>query len=65
MLPAENDEKVLEMIRNMHNTGAIINFHIIVGLATGVVLANDRILLKENRGTLNLLLDGVEVSSKD
>ena len=38
MLPAEIDEKVLEMIRNMRNAEAVINFHIVVGLATGIVL---------------------------
>ena len=31
MLSAENDEKVLEMIRNMRNAGAVINFNSAVG----------------------------------
>ena len=52
MLPAEIDEKVLEMIRNMCNEGAVISFHTVVGLATGIVLVNDRTLLKENFGTV-------------
>ena len=43
MLPAEIDEKVLEMIRNIRNAGVVINFHTVIGLATGIVLANDRI----------------------
>ena len=47
MLPAEIDEKVLEKIRSMRNTAVVINFHIVVGLVTGIVLANDRTLLKE------------------
>ena len=51
MLPAEIDEKVLKMIRNMRDAGAVINFHTVVGLATGIVLANDRTLLKKNGGT--------------
>ena len=38
----------------MRNAGAVVNFHIIVGLATGIVLANDRTLLKENRVTVEL-----------
>ena len=46
MPPAEIDEKVLEMIRNMRNAVSVINFHTVVGLATGIVLANDRTLLK-------------------
>ena len=52
MLPAEIDEKVLEMIRNMRNTGAVINFHTVVDLTTGIVLPNDRTLLKENGDTV-------------
>ena len=52
MVPAEIDEKVLEMIRNMCNAGVVINFHTVVGLATGVVLTNYRTLLKENGGTV-------------
>ena len=56
MLPAEIDEKVLEMIRNMRNTRAVISFHTVVGFATGIVLANDRTLLKENGGTVELIV---------
>ena len=41
MLPAEIDEKVLEMIRNMRNVGAVTNFHTVIVLATGIVLTND------------------------
>ena len=52
MLPAEIDKKVLEMIRNIRNAGAFINFHTVVGLATGIVLVNDRNLLKENGFTV-------------
>ena len=50
MLPAAIDEKVLEMIRNMRNVGVVISFHTVVSLTTGIVLANDRSLLKENGG---------------
>ena len=50
MLPAEIDEKVLKMIPNMRNAGAVINFHTVVDLATDIVLAKDRTLLKENGG---------------
>ena len=62
----------------MRNAGVVVNFHTTVGLATGIVLANDRTLLKEKRVKwvkpfrkrkmgvlLNSLLDGVKVSSKD
>ena len=50
LLPAEIDEKVLKMIRNIRDAGAVINFHTVVGLATGIVLANDRTLLKKKWG---------------
>ena len=56
MLPAEIDEKVLEMIRNMRNARVVINFHTVVGFATGIVLANDTTLLKENGGTVELIV---------
>ena len=46
MLPAEINEKVLEMIRNMRNTAVVIKFYTAVGLATDIFLANDRTLLK-------------------
>ena len=36
----------------MRNAGVVVNFHTTVGLATGIVLANDRTLLKENRVTV-------------
>ena len=52
MLPAEIDEKILEMTRNMCNAGGVINFHTVVGLATGIVLTNDGTLLKENGGSV-------------
>ena len=48
MLPAEINEKVSEMIRDMRNAGAVINFHTVVGLATGIVLANSRIYTETN-----------------
>ena len=48
MLPVEINEKVSEMIRDMRNAGAVINFHTVVGLATGIVLANSRIYTETN-----------------
>ena len=45
----------------MCKAGVVINFHTVVGLAPGIALTNDRILLKENGYTV----DGVKVSSKD
>ena len=51
-LAVEIDEKVLEEIHNMRNARAVINFHTVVGLVTGIVLANDRTFLKENEITV-------------
>ena len=34
----------------MRNARTVINFHTVVGLATGIVPANDRTLLKDNGG---------------
>ena len=53
MLPAAIDEKVLEISRNMRNVGVVISFHTVVSLTTGIVLANDRSLLKENGSTVD------------
>lgn len=50
MLPSEIDAKVLDMVRSMRSAGAVTNFHTLIGLATGIVMANDRTLLKENGG---------------
>ena len=34
----------------MRNARTVVNFHTVVGLATGIVPANDRTLLKDNGG---------------
>ena len=47
-LAVDIDEKVSEEIHNMCNTRAVFNFQTVVGLVTGIVLDNDRTLLKEN-----------------
>ena len=52
MMSAEIDEKVLEMTCHMGNVGAVINFHTIVGLVTGMAPTNDRTILKENGDTV-------------
>lgn len=52
LLPSEIDVKVLSMVRNMRNAGAVTNFHTLIGMATGIVIANDRTLLKEYGGSI-------------
>ena len=57
MQPAEIDEIILKsFFRNMHNTEVVINFHTAVGLVIGIVLTNDRTLLKEDRGTTEFIV---------
>ena len=53
MLPGQIDEKGLEMIRNMRNAGTVINFHIFVGLASAIVLANVRALFERKWGIVS------------
>ena len=56
MLPDEIYEKVLEMICNTRNAGAVTNFHTVVRLATGIVLASDRTFWKVNGGTVEFTI---------
>ena len=63
MMLAEIDEKLLKMTCNISNVGMVIDFHIVVGLAT-VVLANDRILLKENGGTVKFTVGWCQIIFK-
>ena len=42
------------MITKIRESGAIINYSIIMAVATGIIIANDRTLLKENDGTITL-----------
>ena len=50
LLPFELDEKVLQMIKNMRQAGCVVNYNIAIAIGKGIVLANDRSLLKENGG---------------
>ena len=54
MLPEELDEKVIAMIKNMRSAGSVISYDITIAIARGIVLANDRTLLKENGGYIDL-----------
>ena len=40
------------MIKSMQEPGAAINYNIMIAIAKGIVTANDRKILKENRGTI-------------
>ena len=52
LLPENIDEKVIAMIKSMRAVGCIVNYNIAISIAKGIVLANDRSLLKENGGIL-------------
>ena len=54
LLPSELDDKVLQMIKNMRQAECVVNYNIAVAIGKGTVLANDRTLLRENGGSLNL-----------
>ena len=51
LLPEEIDQKVMIMIKKRRESGAVISYSIIPDVATGIIIANDRTLLKENDGT--------------
>ena len=40
------------MIKSMREPGAVINYNIMIAIAKEIVKANDRTILKENRGTI-------------
>lgn len=52
LLPEEIDEKVVNLVKEMQNSGAAMSYNILVGIAKGIVCANDRTLLKENGGSI-------------
>ena len=52
LLPENIDEKVIAMIKSMRAASCIVNYNTAISLAKGIVLANDRSLLKENGGIL-------------
>ena len=54
LLPFELDDKALRMIKNMRQPRCVVNFNIAIAVSKRIVLANDRTLLKENGGSLNL-----------
>ena len=53
-LPEEIDEKVINIIKSMRELGTLINYNIVITITKGIVTANDRTLLKENGGTIEL-----------
>ena len=54
LLPAEIDEKFIDMIKKMRKSGAFVNYNILIAVAVAITTANDRTLLKENGGAIDL-----------
>ena len=54
LLPSELEDKVLQMIKNMRQARCVVNCNIAIAIGKGIFLENDRTLLKENGGSLNL-----------
>ena len=63
LLPFELDGKVLQMMKNIRQAECVVNCDIAIAIAKGIVLANDRNLLK-NGGRLNLDLKAKQSNSK-
>ena len=46
LLPEEIDENVINLVKEMQLSGAAMSYNILIGIAKGIVCANDRNLLK-------------------
>ena len=49
-----NRQKVIEMAQSMRLIGAILNYNLVIAIAKGILLANDRTLFAENVGSIGL-----------
>ena len=54
LLPAEIDRKVMEMASSMRLAGAVVNYNVLIAVAKGIIIANDRTLLAENGSGIKL-----------
>ena len=54
LLPEDIDSKVMEMALSMRLSGAVVNYNVLIAIAKGLVIANDRTQLAEYGGTLKL-----------
>ena len=54
LLPEEIDAKVIEMAKTMRISGAVVNYNVLMAIARGLIIANDRTLLVENGGSIQL-----------
>ena len=54
LLTKETDHKVMVMVKKMQESGAVIDYSIIIAVPAGLIMTNDRTLLKDNGGTIKL-----------
>ena len=54
LLPEDIDAKVIAMIKNRRSAGSGVSYDITISIARGIICANDRTLLKENGGVIDL-----------
>ena len=59
MLPEKIDNKVVSMINSMRAAGSVVSYNIAITRAKGIIIANDRTLLKKVTVLLNSTTHGV------
>ena len=52
MLSTEIDEKVIDKLKKMKESGEVFNWNILIVLAVGIITANNLVLLKKNGDTI-------------
>lgn len=64
LLTKETDHKVMVMVKKMQESGAVIDYSIIIAVPAGLIMTNDRTLLKDNGGTIKLRKKWCKLISK-
>ena len=54
LLPKDIDAKVIQMIKGLREAGVGSNYNVMIGIAKGLIAANDRTILVENGGILEI-----------
>ena len=54
LLPKDIDDKVIAMIKSMREAATGVTYDMTISIARGIVCANDRTLLKDNGGNIDL-----------
>ena len=54
LLPKDIGAKVIQMIKSLREAGVGINYNVMIGIANGLIAANDRTMLVENGGILEI-----------